>query len=319
MIYLGIDTSNYTTSVAVVGEKGVINCRKILDVRQGERGLRQSDGVFQHMKNLPLLYKDVCKDINPRDIAAVGVSTRPRSIEGSYMPVFMAGYGYAQVIAETLGVELYEFSHQDGHIMAGILSCDEYELLERKFLSLHLSGGTTEILKTAYGGHGFDCEIVGGSRDISAGQFIDRVGVALGMSFPAGVHMEKLANTTDQEIRLNVNTDGAWMNLSGVETKAVRMIPDSGEEERAALARGVLTGVKKALIKSVSAAIKDTGLQDVLVAGGVASNQIIREGLRSVNGRVKFAARELSTDNAVGIAELTRIAYGNKNRNSIAD
>lgn len=316
MIFLGIDTSNYTTSVCAIDGDSIISRRKILDVRKGERGLRQSDGVFQHMKNLPELYKSLCVEINPSEICAVGVSTRPRSIEGSYMPVFLAGEGYARVVADTLNVPLYEFSHQDGHIMAGIRSCGGYDLLEKDFISVHLSGGTTEILKSCYNGYGFACEIVGGSRDISAGQFIDRVGVALGMQFPAGVHMEKLANEADSAISLPIKTDGAWMNLSGVETKATRMAADA---EKAALAKGVLLEIKKALVKTIGSALKENSLNSVLVAGGVASNQIIREGLRTMKSDVRFASREFSTDNAMGIAELARLAYGNKDRNGIAD
>jgi len=316
MIFLGIDTSNYTTSVCAIDNGKIISKRKILDVKTGERGLRQSDGVFQHMKNLPLLYKSLCEEINPSRICAVGVSTRPRSVEGSYMPVFLAGDGYARVISDTLGVPLYEFSHQDGHIMSGIRSCEGYDLLEKEFISVHLSGGTTEILKSSYNGSGFECEIVGGSLDISAGQFIDRVGVALGMEFPAGIHMDKLANETEASISLPIKTRGAWMNLSGVETKAIRMI---GSADKAELARGVLLAIKSALSKTITAALKENNLNGVLVAGGVASNSIIREELRSLNADVRFASREFSTDNAMGIAELARLKYGNQNRNGIAN
>lgn len=318
MIYLGIDTSNYTTSVCAVSDGEIISRRKILDVRLGERGLRQSDGVFQHMKNLPSLYKLLCEEINPSEISAVGVSTRPRSIEGSYMPVFIAGEGYARVIAQTLGVELYEFSHQDGHIAAGVRSCGVYEWLDKDFISVHLSGGTTEILKSKYTGNGFECEIIGGSRDISVGQFIDRVGVALGMPFPAGMHMESAANETADTVRLPIKTDGAWMNLSGVETKATR-IAQENPKVKDILARSVLVEVKKALVKTIRSAIEDTGINRVLIVGGVASNQIIREGLCSMGFDVRFASREFSTDNAMGIAELTRLVYGSKNRNGITD
>ena len=150
MIYLGIDTSNYTTSVAAVADGKIYNYRQILDVKQGERGIRQSDGVFQHMKLLPVLYRKLSEQIDVSQVGAVGVSVRPRNVKGSYMPVFLAGYGYARVIADTLGVPLIEFSHQDGHIMAGVFSSGVEELLNGEFISVHLSGGTTEILKSRY-------------------------------------------------------------------------------------------------------------------------------------------------------------------------
>ena len=322
MIFLGIDTSNYTTSVYAVDKSNIRGRRKLLEVKPGERGLRQSDGVFQHMKGFPLLFGELCSEIDVTQIGAVGVSTRPRSIEGSYMPVFLAGSGYAEAIARALNVPKYEYSHQDGHIMAGVRSCERYSLLEDEFISVHISGGTTEILKTRYNGRGFDCRITGGTKDISAGQLIDRIGVAMGLKFPAGAELERLALNADSRISLPIKTDGAWMNLSGVETKALRMLEDS-RTDKSALAMGVLYEIKRALVKTITAALKETGLNRVLIAGGVASNSIIREGLLSMPYDVEFASKEFSSDNAMGIAELARLEYdkeyGNKNRNSISD
>ncbi len=306
MIFLGIDTSNYTTSVYAADDTNIWGRRKILDVKSGERGLRQSDGVFQHMKNFPELYSELCNEIDVSEIAAVGVSTKPRSIEGSYMPVFLAGYGYAKTIARTLDVPLYEYSHQEGHIMAGIRSGECYEFLEEPFISVHISGGTTEILKTYFNGNGFESEIIGGTKDISAGQFIDRVGVAMVLRFPAGKEVEKMALSAQKRISLPIKADGAWMNLSGVETKALRLI-ETGDFSREELAMGVLYEVKKALVKTITAALRETGLKRVLIAGGVASNSIIREGLVSIPYEVRFASKEFSSDNAMGIAELARL------------
>lgn len=309
MIYLGIDTSNYTTSVAAVTDSGFVSKRKLLPVKAGERGLRQSDGVFHHMKILPELFRSLVAEIDPREISAVGVSVKPRNVEGSYMPVFLAGQGYANVIADTLGVPIFEFSHQDGHIMAGIFSGGCYELLENEFLSVHLSGGTTEILRTRYTGGAFENEIIGGTRDISAGQLIDRVGVALGMSFPAGKEMEKLASAAVSGVKLPVSTDGAYMNFSGTETKAAGLIKDGNAAE---IALGTLIAVKNTLVKTLNTAIENTGVKKALVVGGVASNGLIRAGLENeINGGVYFASAELSSDNAVGIAALARLCSKN--------
>ncbi len=320
MIYIGIDTSNYTSSSAAVGDI-CVSRRQILDVKKGERGIRQSEGVFMHMKLLPVMYAETVKGLDLSRVRAVGVSVKPRNAEGSYMPVFLAGYGFAKVIADTLGVPLIEFSHQDGHIMAGIYSAHADELLEGEFLSVHLSGGTTEILKSRYTDGRFENEIIGGTKDISAGQYIDRVGVALGMSFPAGKHMESAAENADGAVKLRVNTDGAYMNFSGVETKASRM---AAECEASSLAKGVLVSVADALVKTINYAMDESGIRRVLVAGGVASNGIIRRSLgENINGRVYFASKEFSSDNAVGTAvlarEFTERGYGTKSRNSITD
>ena len=306
MSTLGFDTSNYTASTAWTDGMADKNIRQLLYVKEGERGIRQSDGVFQHMKLIPELFERLSAQIDMNDVKAVGVSTRPRTVEGSYMPVFLAGEGYARVVSNTLGVPLYEFSHQDGHVMAGIYSCGCFELLEKDFLSVHLSGGTTEILKSLYEGRNFVHEIIGGTKDISAGQFIDRVGVKMGMQFPAGKALEQLALSADRAEKLPVSVDGTYMSFSGVETKASRM---ADECEKASLALGVLETVRDTLIKSINNAIKETNTHNILVVGGVASNGIIRKGLtEQLDGEVHFAKAEYSTDNAVGIAYLAHMA-----------
>ncbi len=302
MTALGIDTSNYTTSVAVYDGISYEMCRKILDVKEGMRGIRQSDGVFIHNRELPPMLEDIIRN---RKIHAVGVSTRPRSVEGSYMPVFTVGHGYARAVASAANVPLFEFSHQDGHIMSGIHSADAYRLLDEPFVSVHLSGGTTEILLSEFNGYNFGNEIIGGTLDISAGQLIDRIGVAMGLKFPCGKELERLADESDKSQKLPFSVNGAYMNLSGVETKLMRQIiaPDPDT------ARTVLCYIRDVLIKTITAAVSETGVKNVLVAGGVAANGIIRDGLIGISGAtVHFATKELSTDNAVGIAILSEMA-----------
>ncbi len=301
---LGIDTSNYTTSVAVYDGTGYKHSRKILDVKEGMRGIRQSDGVFIHNRALPDMIAERLME-SGREIAAVGVSTRPRSVEGSYMPVFTVGHGYARAVAAALGARLYEFSHQDGHIMAGIYSANALELLSEPFISVHLSGGTTEILRTEYDGIGFRNKIIGGTLDISAGQLIDRAGVAMGLKFPCGRELEQLANETDEFFKLPVSVKGAYMNLSGAETKLLRGIDGKAPKT----ARSVLLYIRDVLVKTIAHAAEDTGLKKVLVVGGVASNMIIREGLMNMpEPEVYFGSAELSSDNAVGVAVLAALA-----------
>ena len=305
MIYLGFDTSNYTTSLAACGDK-TVNLRKLLLVKSGERGLRQSDAVFQHMKQLPVLYSQLLENIDINAVSCVGVSTRPRSVLGSYMPVFLSGEGYASVCADTLGVPLYRFSHQDGHIMAGIESADCYELLNKEFLSVHLSGGTCEILKTRYNGKNFDVEIVGGTKDISAGQLIDRIGVKMGLQFPCGKEMEILCKDSKDFVKLPVNVGGGYVNFSGIETKAMSLVD---KENREKLARGVFVAVAKALEKMLNACITQCKTEEILIVGGVISNDIIKEYLKG-RFNVHFASKEYSCDNAMGISILAKMLHG---------
>lgn len=299
-VFLGFDTSNYTTSVAAVGGGRIFSERKILEVKQGQRGLRQSDAVFLHMRNLPDLYKKLFDKIDSDGIKAIGVSTKPRNAENSYMPVFCVGKGYAEVAARTCGIPIYEFSHQDGHIMAGIVSGEYFGLLQHEFLSVHLSGGTTEILKSAYNGYSFDNEIVGGTKDISAGQLIDRVGVSIGLKFPCGKELEKLSEKATEHINLKICADGGYANFSGAETALLR-----SEKSAETKALSVILHTAQTLAKLLNNVIKAKKISEVLVVGGVASNKTIRNYLNeNVNGSIYYASSEYSTDNAVGIAAL---------------
>ena len=298
-LYLGIDTSNYTTSVALCGNKEV-NLRKIIEVKEGQRGIRQSDGVFLHLKELPKQIESL--DVDLRDITAVGVSAKPRNQEGSYMPVFVAGDSFARVIAKTLGVPLFETSHQDGHIMAGLVSCGAEELIKEEFTAVHLSGGTTEILSCKYEKGSFNAKIIGGTKDISAGQLLDRLGVALGMKFPCGKELDALSLTTGSAIDIKPSVSGGFFNFSGAETKLLRMVD---EVNAAILARSALL----LIAKSINAALSEVKPKKVLFVGGVASNTILRESFKKAQYKTFFASPELSSDNAVGVAHIAKKMY----------
>lgn len=275
-----------------------------MPVKSGERGVRQSDAVFLHIKQFTPLFNELSNKIDMKYVKAVGVSVRPRSVEDSYMPVFVVGETFAQTVALSLGVPLYTFSHQDGHIMSGIYSCGNYELMDMPFIAVHISGGTTEILKAEYNGEYFKQEIIGGTKDISAGQFIDRVGVALGMNFPCGKELEISSQNSVQKIKLPISVDGCYMNFSGVETKTIKMV---GEYDKGELCFAVLDCVARSMAKAINNAVLFSELDNVLVAGGVASNRYIRGYIeKNVNANVYFAEPELSTDNAVGISILAK-------------
>ena len=255
-----------------------------------------------HIKALPDLYGELSKNIDINRVSAVGVSTKPRNMEGSYMPVFLAGEGYARVVADTLGVPLMRFSHQDGHIMAGILSGNCSELLDCDFMSVHLSGGTTEILKSRYNGLSFDNEIIGGTKDISAGQLIDRTGVTLGLKFPCGRELEQMAKESLGKIKVKTSVSDGYVNFSGAETTILRM---ASENSPADVAYAALNNVGEALCKMLNNSVRLTGIKKILLAGGVASNAMLREMLNNaVSADLYFATPEFSTDNAVGVAAL---------------
>lgn len=306
MKILGIDTSNYTTSVAVVDENGYRHAREILDVGQGERGLRQSDALFLHTKNLPRLIEE----LSAGKVDAVAFSSRPRAVEGSYMPCFLAGESVARSIAATLGVPIFAFSHQAGHIEAAVRTSGAE--LGDKFLAFHLSGGTTEmLLSRADEKEGWLSDIIGSTRDISAGQVIDRAGVMLGLKFPCGNELEKLAAACDEKItdaRPSVK-DGSC-NLSGAENKIENLIKSGKSREY--VARWAIEIVGRTVIEMTAFAREKYPALPVLYAGGVMRNELIRKMLAAKFDNIFFAKTELSSDNAVGTAYLGLKAMGGK-------
>ena len=304
MPVLGLDTSNYTTSAAVFDGEGGRNQGRLLEVRPGELGLRQSDALFQHVKHLPEVVEALLGEEGLGTVQAVGASTRPRAVEGSYMPCFLAGASQGQVLSQVLGVPFYAFSHQQGHLAAAAWSAGRLDLLDRPFLAWHLSGGTTELLRVEPGEDrvAVRAEILGGTSDISAGQLIDRTGVLLGLPFPAGKGVEKLSRQAQKREYYKVKVNGLTFSLSGMENK-VRQMVQRGEEpaEIAWFAQETVCRVVQACTKAAMEAYP--GLP-VLCSGGVASNGRLKELLRQNCGAL-FAQPQFSTDNAMGTAVLT--------------
>lgn len=304
MPVLGLDTSNYTTSAAVFDGEGGRNQGRLLEVRPGELGLRQSDALFQHVKHLPEVVEALLGEGGLGTVQAVGASTRPRAVEGSYMPCFLAGASQGQVLSQVLGVPFYAFSHQQGHLAAAAWSAGRLDLLDRPFLAWHLSGGTTELLRVEpeEDGVAVRAEILGGTSDISAGQLIDRTGVLLGLPFPAGKEVEKLSRQAQKREYYKVKVNGLTFSLSGMENK-VRQMVQRGEEpaEIAWFAQETVCRVVQACTKAAMEAYP--GLP-VLCSGGVASNGRLKELLRQNCGAL-FAQPQFSTDNAMGTAVLT--------------
>lgn len=308
-VIMGIDTSNYTTSVALMYSDGelIANLKLPLAVKNGERGLRQSDAVFSHIKNFPLIMREVKVLISGKKLSAIGVSKQPRNIEGSYMPCFLSGVSVAESIAAAMDIPIYTFSHQCGHIMAAVYSSGAYGLLEKEFAALHVSGGTTELLKVKYSGSAFLSEIVGGSSDLNAGQVIDRIGVSLGLHFPAGRFLEALALENDIKItKKRPKISEFKVSFSGLENLAENLYRKTGNKPH--VAAFVFDYIGEAISLLCETYTQNHGATDFLFAGGVMSNSIIRASLEKKFNSY-FAAPEFSADNAVGIAELARRAY----------
>ena len=307
MSVIGIDTSNYTTSIAYYDGSNGVNCSKLLPVKQGELGLRQSDAVFAHIKSLPELSGRLFSDIQIDTITAVGVSTRPRAVDGSYMPCFMVGYSHAKLVSDMLRVPLIEVSHQQGHVAASLWSADHLELMDQPHLAWHLSGGTTELLLVEPDGRNVRCNRIGGTTDISAGQLIDRTGQLLQLPFPSGKHIDALSKDALQNETFKVKCTALEFSLSGVQNKVQQFHEKyHNPAETAAYALRCMAG---AICKATENAQKAYPGLRVVFSGGVASNSMLRR--LTAQFEPVFSQPQYSTDNAMGVAVLAhRILEG---------
>lgn len=305
-VYLGIDTSCYTTSVAIMDCNGnlLADKRKILSVKPGGRGLSQSEMVFQHTRNLPELIEAAVTGLgNPLVLSGIGASAYPRPLPNSYMPAFLVGSGYAKSLAALFNVPLFQISHQEGHIFSGIWSAGGPQ--ENQFLAIHVSGGTTEIVKVVKGQDDVTISLLGESLDLHAGQFIDRVGVAIGLPFPTGRHLETLAlKSSETSIAIPICVKNVNVSFSGPATHALRLLEKGEAPEN--VAAGVQLCIGKTISKMIKNAVIVTGVKEILLVGGVLSNEVIREYLSKIllseGLNLYFPQKEFSPDNSVGCA-----------------
>ena len=375
-IYLGIDTSCYTTSVALMDEAGQLlgEARQILSVKPGRCGLQQSEMVFQHTRNLPRLMEEavgqalgsvktgdgstangvaVEEDGTANasglaglasagyELAAIGVSGYPRPLENSYMPAFLAGLSVARSLAAVTGTRLEIISHQENHLEAGLWSAGGPAV--DRFLLLHASGGTTDVLLAELQPKGrYRITEVGGSLDLHAGQFVDRIGVALGLQFPTGPALEALAKQALERSTL-VDTDANAVAseavsepsiASGSESSAVPMVelPVSVRKLQVSLSgpctaalcklqagadpTALALGVEHALAETFARVLRNGAqeyrVRDVLLVGGVGSNNYIRQHVEQKLAKLRYPVRlwvpegRFSCDNATGCAAFAR-------------
>lgn len=299
-MFVGIDTSNYTTSLAVLDDN--IHQEKImLSVNQGERGLRQSDAVFQHTVNMPKLLERV----ELSNIEAVGVSVRPRNVENSYMPCFLVGETVATAISKSNNIPLFKTSHQIGHILAVLYDTDNLDLINDRFIAFHLSGGTTEaLLVEPHKTELIKASIIGESSDLKAGQAIDRAGVMMGLDFPCGRELDRLSKQSDVNYKIKPSMNGFNCSLSGVENKAHQMY-DKGESKEN-ISNFVLSYICSSVEEMLSRILIEYGDLPIVFSGGVSSNSMLRERMNN-RFNAYFAKPEFSLDNATGVAVYARI------------
>ena len=301
--FLGIDTSNYTTSVAIYDSdtNRIYQVKKLLPVKIGSSGLRQSDAVFHHTRQLPEMVEELFSMHTIGNLKAVTASVRPRNTKGSYMPCFLCGEGLGRSISAMNKIPFYRTSHQTGHILSALYSADRLSLINRNFIAFHVSGGTTDCLL---------CEPdksdiikitqVGTSLDLKAGQLVDRVGLMLGLKFPCGIELEKLAYNADRHYKIKSVLKDNDCCLSGFENKCQKMLAEGETSEN--IAGYCLDTIAETVISMTAEAVRIYGDIPLVFAGGVMSDKIIRQKIISRFGKADFAEPEFSCDNAFGVA-----------------
>ena len=310
MNLLGIDTSNYTTSVAVYSteDKKIIQEKKLLPVKAGERGLRQSDAVFHHTVQLPERFEALWQHADLQNIAidAIGASAFPRRMENSYMPCFLVGSGMAKSMSFALHIPYFEFSHQEGHVAAALYSAHQLSLLQAPFLAFHLSGGTTDaLLVEPDAQHILNVTLLKSSLDLKAGQLIDRVGVLLGLQFPCGPAMEKLAFQSNKEFSVRPTVKDGNCCLSGIENQCQKLLRENEAPEN--IAKFCLMNVIVAVDHMLQSICHSHPNLPIVFSGGVASNAQLQAYFKAKYNTVYFAEPIFSADNAAGIAVLTAL------------
>lgn len=302
MLTLGIDTSNYATSLAVFDTNAgevVCDCKKFLPVKPGQMGLRQSDALFHHTAALPQLLREISEKTDFSAIGAVGVSARPRPVEGSYMPCFLAGLNAATSFALARGISLVETTHQQGHITAALFATGESKLFETQTLVFHVSGGTTDLLL---------CDGVekitplGTSSDLYAGQAVDRLGVKLGFPFPAGTYVSEQAALCSEKVRPKVSVRGMECSLSGLENQCAKLLGEG--KDTAYVCKYCLLCIAETLVRMANTALQQYPGLPVVFAGGVMSSDLIRTYVTHRVPYAYFVPGKFASDNAIGISVL---------------
>jgi len=323
MFILGIESSCDETSAAIIESDGVTH--KILanivasqiDIHRLYGGVVPEIAGRAHIEAISSITYEAleCAGLKITDIGAIGVTASPGLIGA-----LLVGVNFAKSLAYSYNIPLVPVDHVKGHTAAAYL---EYPSLRAPFLSVVVSGGHTSIYKV---NTPVDFEEIGSTRDDAAGEAFDKIARVIGIPYPGGAGLDKLAHEGDKRAIkfpspaiLGDNLDFSFSGLKTAALNYINIAKQKGEEiPRADLAASYTDTVVRAIVKKTEAAIKKTGADSLVLAGGVAANSHLREGLSALCKRMHVSfctpSLKLCSDNAAMIAMQAYWEYENGTR-----
>lgn len=301
VIILGIESSCDETSVSVVKNgrevlSNVINTQ--ISIHELYGGVVPEIASRNHVENISPVMKEALKEANIKmdDIDAVACTYGP-----GLVGALLVGISYAKALSYAANKPLIGVNHIQGHIAANYIT---YKDLKPPFLTLLISGGNTQlVLVKDY----TEFEILGKTKDDAVGEAFDKIARVIGLGYPGGPKMDKLAKEGIPNIELpKVHVEGLNFSFSGLKTAIINLHHKNPNINKADLATSFEKDVAEILLKNTKMAVKETNINKIALAGGVSANSYIRKAFKELEEKEKiqvyYPELKLCTDNAAMIA-----------------
>ena len=301
VIILGIESSCDETSVSIVKNgrevlSNVINTQ--ISIHELYGGVVPEIASRNHIENISPVMKEALKEANIKidDIDAVACTYGP-----GLVGALLVGVSYAKALSYAANKPLIGVNHIQGHIAANYIT---YKDLKPPFLTLLISGGNTQlVLVKDY----TEFEILGKTKDDAVGEAFDKIARVIGLGYPGGPKMDKLAKEGTPNIELpKVHVEGLNFSFSGLKTAIINLHHKNPNINKADLAASFEKDVAEILLKKTKMAVKETKINKIALAGGVSANSYIRKAFKELeekeNIQVYYPELKLCTDNAAMIA-----------------
>ncbi len=305
-IVLGIETSCDETAVALYGQQSGLIGHELfsqIDVHAEYGGVVPELAARDHVRKLPLLFDSLFQKagVSAHDLAAVAYTAGP-----GLVGALLTGAGFGRSLAFALGKPAIEIHHMEGHLLAPLL---EDQAPTMPFVALLVSGGHSMLVDVKGLGQ---YTVLGETLDDAAGEAFDKTAKMLGLPYPGGPHLAKLAEQGDDQRfrfpRPMTNRPGVDMSFSGLKTFTLNtwQKSDKTDQDRADIAACFQRAVVETLAIKCRRALQQAGNQQLVIAGGVGANRLLRERLKALmdelGGQVFYPRIEFCTDNAAMIA-----------------